>query len=62
MNEEFYPSLFLSRPGITFPHGEEHFINDHSFILTLESTNSIIKEKEAKLWRESISKIGSFAL
>ena len=24
-NEEFYPSLFLSRPGMTFPHGEKSF-------------------------------------
>ena len=24
-NEEFYPSPFLSRPGITFPHGGENF-------------------------------------
>ena len=33
-NEEFYSSLFLSRPGITFPYGEENFISNHSFILT----------------------------
>ena len=25
--EEFSPSLFLSRPGVTFPYGEEHFTN-----------------------------------
>ena len=24
-NEEFYPSLFLSRPGFTFPYGKENF-------------------------------------
>ena len=27
MSEEIYPSLFLSRPGVTFPYGEEHFTN-----------------------------------
>ena len=26
-SEEFSPSLFLSRPGVTFPYGEEHFTN-----------------------------------
>ena len=43
-NEEFYSSLFLSRPGFTFPYGKENLFNE-SPILRL---NLQIRKRDRK--------------